>query len=59
MDNKVYGSNDLCRFCEEEDKTFDHLVNECPCFHLDPVDLLQNQPIVNTTDRNPKAQVQT
>ena len=53
MNNKVYGSDDQCRFCEEEDETFDHLINECPCFYLDQVDLLQNQPIVNTTDWNP------
>ena len=55
MNNKVYGSDDLCRFCREEDETFDHLINDCPCFYLDRVDLLQNQPIVNTTDWNTKA----
>ena len=41
-EKKVYGSDDLSRFCEEEDETFDHLINECPCFYLDRVDLLQN-----------------
>ena len=41
-------------FCEEEDETFDHLINACACFYLDQVDLLQNQPIVKTTDWNPK-----
>ena len=25
MNNKVYGSDDLCRFCKEEDETFDRL----------------------------------
>ena len=25
--------SELCRFCEEEDKTFEHLLNECPCFN--------------------------
>ena len=35
MNNKVYGSDDLCRFCEEENETYDHLINECPCFYLD------------------------
>ena len=25
--------SELCRFCEEEPETFDHLLNECPCFH--------------------------
>ena len=46
MNNKVYGSEDLCRFCEEEEETFDHIINECPCFYLDRCDLLQNQPII-------------
>ena len=27
MNNKVYGSDDLCRFGKEEDETFDHLIN--------------------------------
>ena len=48
MNNKVYGSEDLCRFCEEEEETFDPLVNTCPCFHLGRVDLFQNQPIEKT-----------
>ena len=26
MNNKVYGSEDLCRFCEEEEETFDHII---------------------------------
>ena len=42
VNNKVIGSNDLCRFCEEEEENFDHLLKECPCFYLDRVDLLQN-----------------
>ena len=50
MNNKVYGSEDLCRFCEEEEETFDHIINDCPCFYLDRCDLLQNQPIINTLD---------
>ena len=24
--------SELCRFCEEEEETFEHLINECPCF---------------------------
>ena len=48
MNNKVYGSEDLCRFCKEEEETFNHIINEYPCFHLDRCDLLQNQPIINT-----------
>ena len=27
--------SELCRFCEEEDETFAHLLNECPCFLTD------------------------
>ena len=53
MNNKVYGSEDLCRFCEEEEETFDHIINECPCFHLDRCDLLQNQPIINSLNWDP------
>ena len=45
MNNKVYGSEDLCRFCEEEEETFDHIITDYPCFYLDRCDLLQNQPI--------------
>ena len=55
MNNKVvYGSEDLCRFCEEEEETFDHKINECPCFYLDRCDLLQNQPIINTLNWDPE-----
>ena len=54
MNNKVYGSEDLCRFCEEEEETFDHIINECPCFYLDRCDLLQNQPIINTLEWDPE-----
>ena len=48
MNIKVYGSEDLCRFCEEEEETIDHIINDCRC------DLLQNQPIINTLDWDPK-----
>ena len=56
MNNKVYGSEDLCRFCEEEEEeeTFDHIINDCPCFYLDRCDLLQNQPIVNSLEWDPE-----
>ena len=54
MNNKVYGSEDLCRFCEEEEETFDHIINDCPCFYLDRCDLLQNQPIINTLEWDPE-----
>ena len=52
MNKKVFGSDDLCRFCEEEEETFDHLLNECPCFYLGRVDLLQNQPIIGTLEHH-------
>ena len=29
----VTGYTSMCRFCEEEDETFSHLVGECPVFH--------------------------
>ena len=38
----------LCRFCEEEDETFAHLLNECPCFISYRRDILHNIPIINT-----------
>lgn len=31
IQNKVRGTDDLCRLCEENEETFDHLVNDCPC----------------------------
>ena len=36
-----------------DDETFDHLINECPCFHLDRVDILHNKPIINSNDWDP------
>ena len=32
--NKLYplDVSPMCRFCEEEDESFEHLLNECPCF---------------------------
>lgn len=32
IQNKVNKLHLLCRFCEEEEETFDHFVFECPCF---------------------------
>ena len=32
IQNKVKNMELLCRFCEEEEETFDHLITECPCF---------------------------
>ena len=54
MNNKVYGTDDLCRFCEEEEETFEHLINDCPCLYLDRCDLIQNQPITNSSNWEPR-----
>ena len=54
MNKKVYVSEDLSRFCEEEEEIFDHLINACPCFYLDRCDLIQNQPIINSLDWDPQ-----
>ena len=43
-----------CRFCEEEDETFEHLLNECPCFLNDRRDILLNIRIVDTINWNPQ-----
>ena len=43
-----------CRFCEEEDETFEHLLNDCPCFLIARRDLLQNNTITNTLAWDPK-----
>ena len=44
----------LCRFCEEEDETFAHLLNECPCFISYRRDILKNTPLHNTLKWKPK-----
>lgn len=31
IQKKITGNTNLCRLCEEEEETFDHFVNECPC----------------------------
>ena len=31
VQNKIKKTDHRCRLCEEEEETFDHLVNECPC----------------------------
>ena len=45
---------DQCRFCEEEEETFIHLLNECPVFNTIRQELLQDEPIISTTDWKPK-----
>ena len=32
VQSKMRNISPICRFCEEEDETFPHLLNECPCF---------------------------
>ena len=43
-------TSELCRFCEEEDETFEHLLNECPCFITYQCEILGNRPIINTLE---------
>ena len=43
-----------CRFCEEEDETFAHLLNECQCFYSYRRDMLYNKPDINTLKWKPK-----
>ena len=31
VQNKIRKTEHLCRLCEEEEETFDHFVNDCPC----------------------------
>ena len=50
----MYNTTALCRFCEEEEETFDRLVNECLCFCLDQCNIIQNQPINGSLDWTPK-----
>ena len=33
IQNKTFNRELLCRFCEEEEETFDHLALDCPCFY--------------------------
>ena len=43
--------SEMCRFCEEEDKTFEHLLTECPCFISFRRDILKNVPVIKTNGR--------
>ena len=49
------GHTDQCRFCEEEEETFIHLLNECPVFHTNRLTLLKGSLVVDTVDWDPKA----
>ena len=44
---------DLCRFCEEEQETFIHLINECPVFRERRTELFKDQIIENSLDWDP------
>ena len=44
---------DLCRFCEEEQETFIHLINECPDFRERRTELFKDQIIENSLDWDP------
>ena len=46
--------SELCRFCEEEEETFAHLLNECPCFITARRDILGNIPIISTVKWKPQ-----
>ena len=41
IQSKIYNIDPICRFCNEEDETFPHLLNECPCFMQARCDILQ------------------
>ena len=50
VQSKIYPGeiSELCRFCEEEDETFEHILNECPCFISFRREILLNKPIIKT-----------
>ena len=53
VQSKIYPGeiSELCRFCEEEDETYEHLLNECPCFNTYRREILMmNKPIIKTLD---------
>ena len=43
IQNKVTSSENVCRFCEEEEETFHHLILECPCFYTDRTRIMKNK----------------
>ena len=45
--------SDLCKFCAEEEETFEHLLNECPCFITHRRKIIMNRPISNTNKWKP------
>ena len=54
LTNKINPSHtDQCRYCEEEEETFIHILNECPVFHELRQNLLRGIPIENTNNWKP------
>ena len=60
VQSKIYPEDvsPFCRFFKEEDETFEHQLNDCPCFNLYRRDILLNKPIINTLDWSPKTLIQ-
>lgn len=55
LSNKINPNHtDQCRFCEEDEETFIHLINECPVFHELRQELLHGTIIENSCDWKPK-----
>ena len=55
LTNKIIPTHtDQCRFCEEEEETFIHLLNECPVFYNTRQELLMGETITNTPNWKPK-----
>ena len=50
IQNKINGQANLCRLCEEEEETFDHFVNDCPCLWQARRDHFGVHRIINTHD---------
>ena len=58
LTNKIFPElTDQCRFCEEEEETFIHLLNECPVFNTFRNDLLKGSLVVGTVDWDPRVLV--
>ena len=43
IQNKVNKTEYQCRFCEDEEETFDHLIQDCPCFITDRFRIMRNK----------------
>ena len=60
VQSKIYPGevSELCRFCEEEEETFEHLIIECPCFITYRRDIIKNRPIIKTLNWKAKTLLQ-